>query len=116
MARPILFLLKPGFFDGSEGPFFCPDCAMVEGFLAYMPQIGDEVEIRRIDFKKPRKEIVELLGEENQGCPVLILTNDADNVSDEIKRSQTTGRSFIAGALEICRFLGKKFRFAIPHS
>ena len=114
MAKHILFLLKPGFYDEKGGPFFCPGCAGVEGFLTYAPQVSAEIEIRRIDFPRPRKEIVELVGEANQGCPVLILA-DGGELPPEATRSDATGRAFISGTTGICEFLGRTFGTFRPH-
>jgi hypothetical protein len=42
MRRYVLFLLKPGFYDDKGGPFFCPNCAAVEGFLKYAPEVESQ--------------------------------------------------------------------------
>jgi len=114
MAKPVLFVLKPGFRDDLGGPFFCPGCAGVEGFLKYAPQVEGLVEVRRIDFPRPRPEIVELLGAANQACPVLVLDADAE-LPPEAKRSEDTGRAFIFGAVPICEYLGRTFGAVRPH-
>ncbi|MCE5243695.1 MAG: DUF3088 family protein [Syntrophobacteraceae bacterium] len=114
MRKHILFLLQPGFCDEKGGPFFCPDCATVEGFLRYAPEIEDRIEVRRIDFPRPRKEIVELAGEANQGCPVLVL-GDVDELPPEAAGSGQTGKAFIAGSTGICEFLGRTFGVVRPH-
>ena len=77
MSKMVLFLLKPGFTDDKGGPWFCPGCAGVEGFLKFAPEVERQIEVRRIDFPRPRKEIVELVGAGNQGCPVLVLAKGA---------------------------------------
>lgn len=73
----ILFLLKPNFLDkdrdNDNKQYYCPDCAFLEGVLSYYPELRAQLDIRYIDFPKPRKEIVELVGEEYQGCPNLVL-------------------------------------------
>lgn len=114
MGRYVLFLLKPGFYDGKDGPFFCPNCAAVEGLLKYAPEVESQLEVRRIDFPRPRKEIVELIGAANQGCPVLVL-DEVGDLPAEANRSEETGRAFISGSAKICEFLGHKFGFPIPH-
>lgn len=78
----ILFLLKANFLDknrdNNNKNYYCPDCAFLEGVLSYYPELRKQLDIRYIDFPKPRKEIVALVGEEHQGCPNLIL--DLENL------------------------------------
>jgi hypothetical protein len=114
MSKPVLFVLKPGFKDDLGGPFFCPGCAAVEGFLTYAPQVEGLIEVRRIDFPRPRTEIVVLLGEENQSCPVLVLPPGAE-LPPEAHTSGATGRAFIVGAVPICDYLGRTFGAVRPH-
>lgn len=40
-----------------------------------------QLDIQYIDFKKPRKELVDLLGIEHQSCPVLVL-DDGKFIND----------------------------------
>lgn len=71
-----LFLLKPDFQDGSRADgkkYFCPECSPIEGLLSYYPRLRDELEVHYLDYNRPRKVLVDLLGAENQGCPVLVL-------------------------------------------
>lgn len=114
MAKSTLFLLKPGFYDDKGGPFFCPDCAAVEGFLKYAPEVERKLDVCRVDFPRPRKDIVAMIEAENQSCPVLVLT-EGDSVPAEAKRSLETGKAFISGSLQICEFLGRTFGAARPH-
>ena len=114
MGKHVLFLLKPGFKANEGGPFYCPDCAAVEGFLKYAPEIETRIDIRRIEFPKPRKEIADLLGEANQGCPVLVF-DESSAIPPEAKKSEETGRAYLSDAREICDFLGRTFGVAKPH-
>jgi hypothetical protein len=71
-----LFLIKPDFQDLNRGDgksYFCPDCAMIEGLLSFYPRLRSELEVNYVDFTRPRKVLVELVGEANQSCPVLVL-------------------------------------------
>ena len=73
----ILFLLTPGFTDSARDTqgitYYCPDCAFLEGVLAYCPDLRTQLDIRSISYPRPRPAIVELVGDEDQGCPHLIL-------------------------------------------
>ena len=73
--KPILFILTMPFEDGPGKMWVCSHCAMIEGALQFNPHWQERLDIRRIDFAKPRQQVVELLGEENQWLPVLILEN-----------------------------------------
>jgi hypothetical protein len=113
MGKHILFQLNP-WFEESGGPFYCPDCACVEGFFHYSPGVREKIDIRRIDFRRPRREVIDLLGEENQGCPVLVLDPGAGEPPGA-RRSLSTGRVFIDDPRAICDFLGSGFGSVRPH-
>lgn len=114
MSKHTLFLLTPGFFDGEEGPFFCPHSAALEGLLKYVPEIEIHVEIKRIGFTRPRQEITALLGEENQFTPVLILNENAEDKEDA-EISAQTGRAFLLGEIAISKYLHKTLGIMKPH-
>ncbi len=114
MANHKLFILKPGFYDGDEGPFYCPHSAAIEGILKYLPDLEEKVDVRRIDFQRPRVEVIELIGEENQGSPVLVLADDSE-IPPGAGVYKKTGRAFIHGTKEIGNFLSKSFGVMRPH-
>ena len=114
MGKHILFVLKPGFYDGDEGPFYCPHSAAIEGILKYLPEIEEKVDVRRIDFQRPRKEVIDLIGEENQGSPVLVLDTDSE-VLPEAQVYAKTGRAFMHGITEIGNFLSRTLGVMRPH-
>ena len=76
MTRDTLFLLAPGFFD-NERREYCPECAEIWGVLNYYPAIKESLEICYQPIAKPRADIVALLGDKNQNCPTLILSDDS---------------------------------------
>jgi hypothetical protein len=54
MVKSTLFLLKPGFHDDKNKPYFYPNCATVKGFLKYTPQIESKLEVQdRISAAPP---------------------------------------------------------------
>jgi glutathione S-transferase len=83
-----LFLLKPDFKDinrSAENKYFCPSCTLIEGLLSFYPRLRNELEVHYVDFVRPRPEIVKLIGEANQSCPVLVLDDGKFiNEPDEI--------------------------------
>ena len=40
-----LYMLNPWQDPDGQGPFYCPDCGVVEGFLAYSPEVRGKIEI-----------------------------------------------------------------------
>ena len=113
-----LFLLKPNFPDlkiNLNGQlYYCPHCAMVEGILPYYPHIRKVIEIIYVDFKRPRDIIIDLLGEENQGCPVLIIANN-NNDADSSYFKDYGNYKFLNSAILISRYLAERFSIALPH-
>jgi Protein of unknown function (DUF3088) len=73
MRKPILFLIAPNSRPDRPEGWYCPDCALVEGVLAYYPQLRQAIDIRLVRFPRPRAELVALIGEERQDCPCLLL-------------------------------------------
>ena len=114
MGKHVLFVLKPGFYDGEEGPYYCPHSAAIEGILKYLPEVEEKVDVRRIDFQRPREEVVALIGEENQGSPVLVL-DEGTEVPPEAQVSAETGRAFIQDEIQIGNFLSRAFGVMRPH-
>lgn len=116
MNRDRLYLLNSGFFDQDKGPYFCPGCAQMVGLLEFYPQLKDRLDVRYVDFARPRPELVELLGEENQSCPVLVIeSTPAGLPSSQLKLQQAKGRVFVEGANEIAEYLAHAHGIGIPH-
>jgi glutaredoxin len=114
-----LFLLKHDFTDSNldkvEKKYFCPYCAMIEGILNYYPHIKESIEIQYVDFKKPRKAIVDLIGEENQSCPVLIIDN-LHCKDEDARYFNVFGDKFYINTTElIAQYFTEKFKIGILH-
>lgn len=115
MAKDRLYLLAAGFEDpaldsGGRG-WVCPACTMVEGFLAAFPQVRDQLEIVYYPYPRPRAAIVDLIGEDHQGMPVLILAEPAEG-GDIL---HANGHAFISSDKAILRYLAAKHGVAAPH-
>lgn len=85
--KDTLYLLKPGFEDPAYPgkAFYCWHCALMEGVLASFPDLAMKLDVRRVAWPKPRRVVADLLGEENQSLPVLVLAeggfiNDKDAI------------------------------------
>lgn len=114
MDRHTLFLLTPAFFDGDEGPFFCPHSAAMEGLLGYVPELARSIDVHRVGFARPRPAIVELLGSGNQDTPVLVLA-DGVEIPEDATVSGETGRAFLSGEIAISRYLSRELGIIRPH-
>ena len=114
-----LFLLKPGFTDpnmDNEGKiYYCPQNAMIEGVIKYYPQLEEMIEIHRVDFKRPRQAIIELIGEENQSCPVLVIENNKDDKLDTSYFKTYGNKLFVDSTELITKYLAEKFGIGIAH-
>lgn len=115
MNRDTLFLLKPGFSDGDRGPFFCPGCAEMVGLLEFYPVLKTHLDVRYVNFPRPRPELAPLLGEENQSCPVLVLMAPPPNLPSKLKVQHANGQAFVEGAREIAEYLAHVHGVGIPH-
>ncbi len=109
-----LFLLKPGFEDPAYPgqTFYCWHCALIEGVLASFPHLADNLKVRRIDWPRPRRAVVELLGETNQSLPVLVLASDATSAHASGSHG---GRTFIDDKDAILAALSERHGFPDPH-
>ncbi|KNC68407.1 DUF3088 family protein [Pseudoalteromonas ardens] len=97
--KPKLFVLKMPFEDGPGKMWICSHCALIEGALSVNPHWQEAVDVRRIDFPKPRSEVVALLGEDKQWLPVLVI-NKHNTITDPV---------------EIINYLAAKFGGASVH-
>lgn len=102
MKKPQLFLLNSGF--GESADRFCPDCALVVGYLSYQPKMHEYIDIKLINFEKPRSDLVNLLGENLQNSPALVFA-EGDRPQGTLI-SDDTGRAYINNGRAICRWLG----------
>jgi len=108
-----LFVLRPRFEDHGTA-YFCPWSAQVIGFLAYYPEVRETLDIVEVDFAKPRKPLVDLLGEQNQSAPRLVLAGEAKQVEDVDVR-EANGHKFVQNAIEILRYLAATRGVPRPH-
>ncbi len=114
MAKDTLYLLKAGFQD-MDKPWVCPDCAMMEGYLAYYPHLREALDIVYVDYARPRAGLFERLGEAHQNAPTLILGEPSPDAGPHGEIQSANGLSFLSDARPICRYLADKHGTAAPH-
>lgn len=61
----------------------------MEGVLVSFPDLAQKLDVKRIGWSRPRREIADLLGEDNQSLPVLVLAeggfiNDKDKILEAL--------------------------------
>ncbi len=113
MAKDTLYLLKP-YFEKDGVQRFCPDCAMMEGYLTTYPALREALEIVRVDYARPRAALVERLGESHQNAPTLILAEAAPDAGPHGEILSANGLSFLTDARPITRHLANKHGLAAP--
>lgn len=115
MAKDTLYLLKPHFEkDGAQR--FCPDCAMMEGYLATYPALREALEIVYVDYARPRAALVARLGEAHQNAPTIILAQAAPDAGPHGEIHFANDLSFLTDARPITRYLASKHGLAAPLS
>jgi len=115
-----LFLLNPNFNDtriSTNDKFYCPHCARMEGVLKYYPHLKDVIKIEYVDFQRPRQRIIDLIGEKNQGCPVLIIDKMELKKNDvDLESFKMSGDYIFANTTEIItKYLAQKYKIGFPH-
>lgn len=96
-----LFLIKPDFKDlkrNADSNYFCTNCVTLEGLLSFYPRLRNELDVHYVDFARPRPAIVELIGEANQSCPVLVLDdgkflNRAEDIMSHLAKHYQIGQA-----------------------
>ncbi|MCC6414377.1 MAG: DUF3088 family protein, partial [Opitutaceae bacterium] len=92
-----LYVIKPGFKQEGQGPYYCPGCVEAAGLLEFFPALKAKVELRWVDFARPRAELVDLIGEANQSCPVLVLARPPTNLQTDVPVQTANGHAFVEG-------------------
>ncbi|WP_199054639.1 DUF3088 domain-containing protein [Aquitalea sp. ASV15] len=109
MSRDTLFLLEPGFTrpdHPADQRFVCPHSTLLEGLLAVQAALAERIAIRRLPFPRPRQPVVELLGEENQSLPVLVLDPASPLPAGAREHA---GRHFLQDARQIADYLAQQY-------
>ena len=115
MSRDRLFLLKPGYEDGGDGPFYCPGSLKLEGLLAWYPRVRQTLDVQYIEFPRPRRVLVDLIGEDNQGAPVLVLGTSPPAGADRTHVKQHGGTAFVNGSDHILAYLSAAHGLPTDH-
>lgn len=124
MARDRLFLLAPDFADPAfpGRRFYCWHCALLEGVVASFPALAGRIDVVRVPWARPRRAVVDLIGEANQSLPMLVLANDApvdaapaDDAAVDLATGTHRGIRFVAETGAILRALTLRHGLPEPH-
>jgi hypothetical protein len=113
-VRDTLFVLRPGFSDRG-GVWFCPFCAQVIGFLDYYPEVRETVDVVEVEFPRPRQPMVDLVGEDHQGAPLLVLGDGSPRSVPGVTIGESNGHAFVEKTLHILRYLAHTRGVPGPH-
>jgi len=108
-----LFVYRPGFVEHGT-TYFCPYSAQVIGFLTYYPAVRATLELVELGFEKPRRPLVDLLGEAHQAAPMLVLGGPPATVQG-VQVRESGGRHYVEKTLEILRYLAVTRGVPVPH-
>jgi hypothetical protein len=110
-----LYLLKPGFQTSPDGsPLYCSDSAPVEGVLSFFPELRSQVDVEYLAFARPRKTLVEALGEAHQSLPVLILSSDGSDAPNAPTPKVANGKRYLDDEKQIRQYLST--RYGVPQA
>lgn len=104
-----LFLLKPGFFNAGLGPLYCGDSVSVEGLLSFCPDLRDRVDVHYLGFARPRRALVDLLGDAQQAAPVIVLADETAIQDGGVEAKMANGHRYIDDEGLIRRYLSTQF-------
>lgn len=114
MERDLLFLLSPGFRDPAYPGqlFYCWHCAALEGVLALYPRIGDTLDVERIGWDRPRRRVVEMVGDAHQSLPLLLIHGRG---AEALATGFANGHHLVAGVDRIMHALTVRHRIPNAH-
>ena len=108
-----LFVFRPGFTD-KGARWFCPYSAQVIGFLTYFQQVRDSLDVIELEFPKPRTPLVDLLGEDHQAAPMLVLGGAPVNVPG-VTIGEANAHRFVEKTQHILQYLAATRSVPAPH-
>jgi hypothetical protein len=114
VSRDLLLLLEPGFTDPAHPGerFVCPHGVAIEGLLANESERVARLDVKRVPFLRPRRDVIAALDEAHQSLPVLVL-GDGHAIPDD---AQTLGdKRFVTDTKRILALLAERHGFPKVH-
>lgn len=114
LDKDMLFLLKPDFTD-PDFPgrrFYCWHCALIEGVLSTFPDLAGRLEVVRVAWPRPRTQVIDMVGIENQMLPLLVLPGGEFS---KFQSGTFRGQVFINDKDKILAALSERHGYPEPH-
>lgn len=86
----------------------------LEGLLACFPALRDEIDVVHVQFERPRTVVIDVIGEEHQGCPALVLAESDRATQYGISVKTHGGRAFIDDDKAIITYLSQAYGISRP--
>jgi hypothetical protein len=110
-GKDLLFLLTGPWVNEEGAHRLCADCCTLEGALQINPHWAEAISLVRVDYPRPRPEIIALLDENNQNAPTLIL---AEGTQAHQPVETVNGKRIMTDPEAICRQLAAVYGGAAP--
>ena len=80
-------------------------------------ELKEKIHIEYVDFQRPRPKLIQLIGEENQGCPSLVIGRSESGHSDlDLGSFQRSGDYWFANETTIiAKYLARRYNIGLPH-
>lgn len=113
-SKDKLFLIQPDFLDPAfpGRRFYCWHCALIEGVLFAFPHLAEHLDIERVPWPRPRRKVIDIVGEANQSLPLLVLPEGEDS---EFRSGSYQNRTFINDKDKILAVLSERHGFPEAH-
>ncbi|MBS7703778.1 DUF3088 domain-containing protein [Chelatococcus asaccharovorans] len=114
MPRDCIFTIEPGFEDPKHPGklWFCPFCNQIEGILATFPEVAAHFAVTRLPFPRPRQPVIDLIGADHQGLPVLVFADAAAAPPDA---KTANGYRFVDDTRRILEIVAERSGIPAPH-
>ncbi|WP_027441625.1 DUF3088 family protein [Ponticaulis koreensis] len=112
--KDVLFILQTDYADPAHGHavFYCEHCVLLEGVLAAFPKLAERIEVRRLKWPRPRTDVLDLLGEDNQNLPALVLYGE---VEDGLPVNEANGLHFVNEKDDLLEVMARRYGISRPH-
>ena len=107
-----LFLLRPGYFKGEHGPYYCLESLAIEGLLSFYPELRNIVTVHYVDYPKLNplnfgKNFAKL-----QAVPMLLLSEHIIPKDKALNLQQNNDARYLLDEADIRHYLATQYGVA----